>query len=116
MYKIIKIERILPEVYITITDGTYEFIVFSDSEQFELEKNTEFYAFCATNIVRSYENKCAVSVTDNITYSQHIVGKVFDKENSIVEVGGVKIHIVDYIPGDITTGEFIEFDVARIDI
>lgn len=118
MCKIIKIQKIDPEVYITVTDGLYEVVAFSDCDKFNIgeELDNELKAFGAINVMSSFDEECLVKIIDSSSYLQHIVGVLTDRDLGIVHVGNIKIYVSDYIPKDINNGQFIEFDVARVDI
>lgn len=43
-------------------------------------------------------------------------GKVLSKKERIVCVGGLKIRLDEYIPNDISDGEYVSFEVQRLDL
>ena len=43
-------------------------------------------------------------------------GKVLSKKERIVCVGELKIRLDEYIPNDISDGEYVSFEVQRLDL
>ena len=45
-----------------------------------------------------------------------MTGKVLSKKERIVCVGELKIRLDEYIPNDLSDGEYISFEVQRLDL
>ena len=67
------------------------------------------------NISRAAEQHCAVSkLASYFAYS--LTGKVSSKQDRIAQVGGLKIELDAHLPNDISDGEYVSFDVLRLDL
>ena len=118
MYEIINVENVEPEMYITITDGIHKIVAFSADGKYDISDNNvlELKAFNSTNIMASFVNECSVKLLNATTYLQHVVGILEDRNDKIVKVDDITIKLSDYIPNDINNGQYIEFDVVRLEI
>lgn len=102
------------EADILISDSMNEVLCYAHSfvnfhEDFSLK------AFMTKNIMRALDNTSSVKKNEDGYYSYKLQGKLVDIINGGVLIDNIKIQIDGDFPGDISVGEFIEFDVFRID-
>ena len=71
--------------------------------------------FLADNIVRAEHFRAPVRWDEN-RYSYHLTAKLIDRTERLVQIGEIRISLDGYIPRDIANGEYIEFDVARLEL
>ena len=65
--------------------------------------------------MRAVRQHCAVSKLPPC-FAYHMTGKVLSKKERIVCVGELKIRLDEYIPNDISDGEYVSFEVQRLDL
>ena len=71
--------------------------------------------FSCENVVRTVRQHCAVSKLPSY-FAYHMTGKVLSKKEGLVCVGGLKIRLDESIPNDISDGEYVSFEVQRLDL
>lgn len=106
------------EADVTITDGIYSVLCFSHPcNQNEKDIfNNLIYCFDAYDIVKSFECNPAI-IKKSGFYEYMLSGELKSKEDKIVKIGELQIDISDGdIPKDINEGDYIEFQVMRLDV
>lgn len=105
------------EAELIASDGAYEVLCYAypiDAVKTRMTIN-ELSGFSCTNVVRAAEQRCAISkLLPYFAYS--ITGKLISKQKGIVQVGNLKISLDAYIPNDLSDGEYVSFDVQRLDL
>jgi hypothetical protein len=106
------------EADVTITDGIYSVLCFSCS--FNKDEKDIFdnmiYCFEAHDIAKSFESNPAI-IKKSGFYEYMLTGELKSKEDKIVKIGELQIGISDAnIPNDINKGDYIEFQVERLDL
>lgn len=118
MCRIVNVEELGTEGYVTIKDGKNKIVAFDCENKFQLgtEIDTILKAILVSNVVRTddFDKQEHISQLDN--GAQHVCGILEDRICGIIRVGKIRICISDYIPRDINEGDSIEFDVGRIDL
>ncbi len=71
-------------------------------------------SFLARNIMRALDDKFQILKLKHY-YSYHLQGKIIDTQMPIVCIGNIKIILDEPLPKDIECGEYISFDVERLD-
>lgn len=121
MIKVIKINWLSKEALeaeVTLTDGKFELICFSQPFNYDLNDFIKTYVYCyeTNNVliedVREFEvNKL------NSTFAYKLAGELINKEECVVAIGDIRIIIEkDKLPGDVKVGDYISFNCKRIDI
>jgi hypothetical protein len=118
MVKIIKVEWIDKEereADVTISDGTFSVVCYSCP--FKLQEGEIFenrlYCLDVENILKTSEPEVIINGSDFYEYS--VRGKLGD--NRVVSIGELQVDVSDAdIPGDICSGDMIEFSINRLDI
>ena len=103
------------EAEVVLTDGKFEFIVFS--HPFEGSIELPLGALYAENIKKATKKECFIQKT-NSYYSYLINGKLINKACGLVKLGEFTIEIdnIDLIPDEVMNGEYISFEVLRLDM
>lgn len=117
--KIIDYDEFSQEGDVIVTDGKFEILCLA-LHPFSGDINAEFRLSPSpvgtSDIMTAENDECVVKKLDTDRYSYFLQGKVVDVENGKVEIGGLLIEDVGYIPKDIKNGEIVEFRVSRIDL
>ena len=79
------------------------------------QKVSSIYGFDCGVIERTNESKFEITKCQDY-YAYSLVGKIICKKNGHVRVGKLEIYIDKLIPNDIQEGEFIFFNVTRLDL
>ncbi len=74
----------------------------------------EITTFLVQNIMRAESAKSLIQKCDDY-YAYHLQGKVVEKISPIVCVGNINIILDTPLAKDIKIGDYIEFDVKRLD-
>lgn len=104
------------EADIIVSDGMFDLLCYCYPSM-PYSKGTvieSITTFLAQNIIRAKQKECLVFKLMDY-YAYHLQGKIIDLEKRIVCVGKLKVIIDGSIPDDIQQGEFVEFDVQRLD-
>ena len=103
------------EVIIQLTDGEISLLAYSYPFQQPANPNdVELFSFLTENIVREHEFSVPIK-TNASCFSYHLTARVVDRSECLVQVKNIKIILDTWIPGDIQNGEYISFDVGRLD-
>lgn len=105
------------EADVTISDGTYSVLCFSCP--FNQKENDIFdnliYCFEVKGIAKSFESNPSI-IKKNGFYEYMLRGRL-EKKEKIVNIGELQIDISEAnIPNDIHDGDYIEFEVGRLDL
>lgn len=106
------------EAEVIVTDNSFELMCFSHpfTKCLNQELQAPIYCFDANNIVLAFEKK-PYAVKKSDAYDYFIRGKLANKDKKIVLLGSIELYLDNsYIPKDIDEGEYIEFDVSRLDL
>lgn len=103
------------EADIVVSDGKYNLLGYCTfaGTCFVNQLVKEIDAFMALNIMRAKKKCYIVQKTDGY-YSYHLCGRVLDIGIPMVEIGDLKILLDTCLPKDIKIGEYIDFDVNRL--
>ena len=104
------------EADIVVSDGKYDLLCYCYPAQCNKigTKVNYIIANCTTNIVRVDENIYSIQKFGSF-YQYHLQGMVFNVDVPMVKIGSIELSLDTHLPGDIKEGEFIEFDVIRLD-
>lgn len=105
------------EAEAVVSDGAYEVLCHAfpiDTVRIGMAVSG-LSGFSCGNIVRAAQQRCAVSKLPSY-FAYHMTGKVLSKKEGIVCVGGLKISLDEYMPNDISDGEYVSFEVMRLDL
>lgn len=109
-------DEVSNEATIIVSDGEYDIMCYCHLAYHYpvgTEVNT-IESLLVKNIMRVETNECLITKLDG-SYAYHLQGKVTDFLNRIVCIGALKINLDDHFPCDIKAGEYVEFDVLRLD-
>lgn len=105
------------ETEVVVSDGVYEVLCYAfpiDAVRTGMTINV-LTGYSCSNIIRAVKQHCAVSKLSPY-FAYRLIGKVFSKQERIIHVGDLKISLDAYIPNDISDGEYVSFDVQRLDL
>lgn len=71
--------------------------------------------FSCSDMVRAENPRCGVTKLPPY-FAYHMTGILFSKQKRIVRVGGLEIDLDAYMPNDLSDGEYVSFDVQRVDL
>lgn len=105
------------EAEVIVSDGAYEMLCYAyPTDAIEIGMYVSGLSAClCDNISRAAEQHCAVSKPAPY-FAYSLTGRVFSKQDRIVQVGGLKIELDAHLPNDISDGEYVSFDVLRLDL
>jgi len=112
------IDKEIGEAEVLISDK--DFCIKCFSQPFDKDIGTSLidpiYCMNVENIKISYETISHVEKKENY-FAYSICAKLIDKTNKIALLGSIQLCLEDsFLPADIQEGNFIEFDVSRLDI
>ena len=105
------------EAELIVSDGAYEVLRYAypiDAVKTGMTVSG-LSGFSCTNMVRAAEQRCAVSKLPSY-FAYNLTGKLISKQEGIVQVNNLKISLDAHIPNDLSNGEYISFDVLRLDL
>ena len=105
------------EADLIVTDGIHELLCYCCpfENESEIMPNIKLIeSFLCENIMR-VDDKEYLIVKHKSFYSYHLQGQVLDINKHIVCIGKIIINLDRPLPKDIKNGDFIEFDVLRLD-
>lgn len=111
------IDKFSGEADVIVTDGTYELLCYyylGGSVDINMPIKS-ISALFTENIMRSEEKRSSIERTDHY-YSYHLCGRVEDIKIPKVGIGEISIALDHPLPKDIEIGEYIEFDIQRLDV
>ncbi|AOY76022.1 hypothetical protein [Clostridium formicaceticum] len=106
------------EAEVVVSDNSFELLCFSHPFRNKLgeELIEPIYCFDVSNVVLAFEQIPYAKKNKN-SYGYSIRGLFINKDDKIVLIGNIKLCLEDgKIPSDISEGEYIEFDVSRLDV
>ena len=104
------------EADIIVSDDELEILCYA--QPFSGKYNVDF-VLCPldySDIMTASKNEYLVEKLNTGFYDYFLRGKLLDVEKGLVQVGGITLQGLRYMPKDIRQGEYIEFSVARIDL
>ncbi|MDE6241084.1 MAG: hypothetical protein K2M08_01540 [Anaeroplasmataceae bacterium] len=102
------------EADIIVKNDNYELLCYCISNVDDL-KDITLITFLSKNIVKSEVDSGKVTKLDNY-YAYKLFCKVINCEEHLVTLGEIKIYLDSALPGDIRNGDFVEFEVMRLDV
>ena len=116
--KISWISKTSLEAEVTVTDGLYEVICFSQPCHEELNKEVHDPIYClnSRSILKAQQNEyCVEKLKEPFAY--YMTGQLINKKSSLVKIGVILVQLEDgVLPGDIEANDYICFYTQRIDI
>ena len=117
--KIFKSYEDYPEADVLVSDGEFELLcyaLFYDNK--EGDTNFTLSPLMGESDIMTCDREYKIQKLDDGYYAYKLQGKLIalEKDNGIVQIGSLIIHDVGWIPRDIKVGEFVEFEVMRIDL
>ncbi|HDK7166225.1 TPA: hypothetical protein PTV44_000028 [Clostridium botulinum] len=121
MVKIIKIDWISKEaleVEVTVYDGKFKLICFSQPFKYDLNDfiSIPLYCYGINNIMKVEERRFKVEKLYE-PFAYNLIGKLENKQCGIVQIGNIKIEVENAdLPSDVEEESYISFNCKRIDI
>ena len=112
------IDKDAQEAEIVVSDGKIDILCFSHpfTKNVGVELLEPIFCFDVTDIMITRESQILVK-RDGDSYRYFVRGKLFDKNEKIVKLGGLTLCIEDsYIPKDLSENNIIEFSVSRFNL
>lgn len=114
---VLRFDKSGKEAELIVSDGAYEVLCYAypiDAVKTGMTISG-LSGFSYTNMVRAAEQRCAVSKLPSY-FAYNLTGKLISKQEGIVQVNNLKISLDAHIPNDLSDGEYISFDVLRLDL
>lgn len=111
-------DRSIREAIVLVSDGRYSLVCFSHPCNYSIGEQVKDLLYCldAQDVVLANQDIYMVS-HDAWEFSHKICGRLCDSSRGIVCVGELQLQIdASIIPGDIKSGQFIQFSATRIDL
>lgn len=105
------------EAELIVSDGAYEVLCYAypiDAVKTGMTISG-LSGFSCTNVVRAAEQRYAVSKLPPY-FAYNLTGKLISKQEGFVQVNNLKISLDAHIPNDLSDGEYVSFDVLRLDL
>lgn len=106
------------EAELVVSDGVNSITCFSQPCPYSVGEllNDELHGFDVGNVMRSVESDDAIEKLRG-PYAYFLRGMISDVSRKLVKVSGFEIILESgTIPGDIKSGDYVEFTVRRIDV
>lgn len=106
------------EAEVTITDGIYEIVCFSQPCDLKINQQIFEPIYCMnnTNVVKSENEEFYVEKLKE-TFEYNITGKLIDRKCGLVEVGNIIIQLEKgSLPGGVEENKYLNFNCQRLDI
>lgn len=106
------------EAEITITDGVYELVCFSQPCSLKINQQISEPIYCMnnTNVVRSKSEEYYIGKLKDV-FGYNITGKLIDGNGGFVKVGEIVIQLEKgSLPGGVKENEYLNFNCQRLDI
>lgn len=103
------------EADVIVSDGEFEILCYCLYEPEIGSHIKEITTFFAEDIMRVQCKECVILKSNKSYYSYHLQGEVIDTDVPAVRIGGFKVNLDVSLPKDIIKGEYVEFDVCRLD-
>ena len=107
------------EADIIVTDGTFDLICFAWNFESEVgDTSFTLTPFECSDVMTSEDTEYLVQKLEGERYEYKLQGKLIDVEKDIgtVQIGGIIIKDIRYIPKDIKIGEYVEFKIFRMEL
>lgn len=111
------LDKTTKEAEVILYDGVFYLECFSSFLEYRLNQEFKDYIHCldADNIYKVAGQEFKVEKKNQDNY--HLQGKLICRKEKIVKIGDFLIDISEaQIDGDIKENDYVEFDVARLDI
>jgi hypothetical protein len=112
------INKDIQEAEVLVSDNFFELLCFSQplKKHIDEEFKEPIYCFGVSDVMLSTERTSYVKKKDD-AYGYFLRGEVLNRNDQIVRLGYIELCLDDcYIPNDIKNGEYIEFNVSRLNI
>lgn len=102
---------------VIVSDGEYELLCYAfPIAAVEIGMPVSgLSGFSCSDVVRAENPYCAVTKLPSY-FAYHMTGILFSKQKRTVRVGGLEISMDAHIPNDLSDGEYVSFDVQRVDL
>jgi len=114
MFTILEIQRPTDwDNVVTVSDGTFV-LTFDTHDKLEVGSEIDgiIDAWDIDNLYKSDLHEFHIGFNE-MNQKQYLNGQVIDASKHLVLVGKYKIEVFGEFPGDIMTGDFVEFDVGH---
>ncbi len=104
------------EADVIVSDGEFEILCYV--QPFSGKQNIDF-DLCPldySEIMTATKNEYSIEKLETGFYDYFLRGKLINLEKGLVQIGGIIIKGIRYLPKDIREGEYIEFSVERMDL
>lgn len=104
------------EADIIVSDDELEILCYA--QPFSGKYNVDF-VLCPldySDIMTATKNEYSIEKLETGFYDYFLRGKLINLEKGLVQIGGIIIKGIRYLPKDIREGEYIEFSVERMDL
>lgn len=111
-------DRSIREAIVLVSDGRYSVVCFSHPCNYSVGEQVEDLLCClnAQDVELADQDRYLAS-HDDWEFPHRICGRLSDSSRGIVCVGELQLQIdAGVIPGDIKSGQFIQFSTSRIDL
>ena len=115
MIKIFDFDTVSNECDYLIKNANIELICYGMYDKEYHSKPFVINSFLASNIIKSNKN-VFYSTKKESYYAYNINGKIVDLANKNISLGEICVLLDEKIPGDLKSGDYINFDVLRLDI
>lgn len=114
--QIVSIDKHSGEADIIVSDGVFELICYNyQLTKIDINMEVEELSILSVeHIVKADSLDCLIEKLPSY-YAYHLQGKVVDTNNSIINIGNLKVNLDKPLPGDIMEDDFVEFNTQRID-
>ncbi|MDE5856411.1 MAG: hypothetical protein K2H06_05135 [Anaeroplasmataceae bacterium] len=102
------------EAEIVVKNNDYELLCYCPSNVNDL-KEINLHTMLSKNIVKSEVDTGEIVKLDAY-FAYKLCCKVIDFKEQLVALGEIKIYLDSSLPGDVKNGDFVEFEVMRLDI
>ena len=106
------------EAEVMVSDGCIELLCFSHPFKKNINEKLEepIHCFNVDNVVIARDKTSCVNKSSSY-FGYSLCGKLVDRNSKLVYLGNIKLCLENaYISNDILEGNYVEFDVSRLDI
>lgn len=100
---------------VTISDGEHELLCFAGFKINKKNRNIKLNCYFAEEIRQTEKTEFSIKKHGISCYEYRVVAKVIDAEKGLLAVYGFEFILDDYLPQNITNGNYIEFICLRMD-
>ena len=115
MIRILDFDRLSCECDYLIKSTDIELICYGMHDDKYNSKSFIINSFLASNIVKAKEDIYYANKKESY-YAYEINAKIVDLDMKKVSLGEVYILLDEKLPGDLKSGDYVHFDVLRLDI